>query len=123
MHFFFWHIKCYERNPTIPIFKPYFNPTFQEEERVYAHTRAEGFGDEVKRRILMGTYALSAGYFDAYYRRAQQVASQNKYLTTHPKGKSFLCVRNNLLAIKLLSCCIAGGNFLKYLYHNVVILF
>lgn len=35
-------------------------------------TRSEGFGDEVKRRILLGTYTLSAGYFDAYYKRAQQ---------------------------------------------------
>jgi aspartyl-tRNA(Asn)/glutamyl-tRNA(Gln) amidotransferase subunit A len=36
-------------------------------------TRDEGFGDEVKQRIMIGTYALSAGYYDAYYRRAQQV--------------------------------------------------
>jgi hypothetical protein len=35
--------------------------------------RGEGLGTEVKRRILMGTYALSAGYYDAYYKRAQQV--------------------------------------------------
>src|SRR5262249_47717295 len=35
--------------------------------------RAEGFGEEVKRRILAGTYVLSAGYYDAYYRRAQRV--------------------------------------------------
>jgi aspartyl-tRNA(Asn)/glutamyl-tRNA(Gln) amidotransferase subunit A len=38
-----------------------------------ASSRAEGFGDEVKRRILIGTYALSAGYVDAYYKKAQQV--------------------------------------------------
>lgn len=38
-----------------------------------ARSRAEGFGDEVQRRILIGTYALSAGYVDAYYRKAQQV--------------------------------------------------
>ena len=38
-----------------------------------ARTRAEGFGDEVKRRILIGTYALSAGYVDAYYKQAQKV--------------------------------------------------
>ena len=40
---------------------------------LYTRTRAEGFGEEVKRRILVGTYALSAGYYDAYYRKAQQV--------------------------------------------------
>ncbi len=42
-------------------------------EDLYTRTRSEGFGDEVKRRILVGAYALSAGYYDAYYRKAQQV--------------------------------------------------
>ena len=42
-------------------------------EDLYSRTRAEGFGAEVRRRILIGTYALSAGYFDAYYLRAQRV--------------------------------------------------
>jgi len=40
---------------------------------LYARTRSEGFGEEVKRRIMLGTYALSAGYYDAYYARAQKV--------------------------------------------------
>ncbi len=40
---------------------------------MYCKTRAEGFGDEVKRRILIGTYVLSAGYYDAYYLKAQQI--------------------------------------------------
>jgi aspartyl-tRNA(Asn)/glutamyl-tRNA(Gln) amidotransferase subunit A len=40
---------------------------------MYRQTRSEGFGDEVKRRILIGTYALSAGYYDAYYKKASQV--------------------------------------------------
>lgn len=39
----------------------------------YFNARSEGFGDEVKRRIMIGTYALSAGYYDAYYRQAQKV--------------------------------------------------
>jgi aspartyl-tRNA(Asn)/glutamyl-tRNA(Gln) amidotransferase subunit A len=39
----------------------------------YTRTRGEGFGAEVKRRIMLGTYALSAGYYDAYYLKAQQV--------------------------------------------------
>ncbi|GAA4643154.1 Asp-tRNA(Asn)/Glu-tRNA(Gln) amidotransferase subunit GatA [Pontixanthobacter gangjinensis] len=40
---------------------------------MYAATRAEGFGDEVKRRVLIGTYVLSAGFYDAYYTQAQKV--------------------------------------------------
>jgi aspartyl-tRNA(Asn)/glutamyl-tRNA(Gln) amidotransferase subunit A len=40
---------------------------------MYRETRDEGFGAEVKRRILLGTYSLSAGYYDAYYKKAQQV--------------------------------------------------
>jgi aspartyl-tRNA(Asn)/glutamyl-tRNA(Gln) amidotransferase subunit A len=40
---------------------------------MYKETRARGFGPEVKRRIMLGTYALSAGYYEAYYRKAQQV--------------------------------------------------
>lgn len=42
-------------------------------EDLYKRSRGEGFGEEVKRRIMIGTYALSAGYFDAYYLKAQQV--------------------------------------------------
>jgi aspartyl-tRNA(Asn)/glutamyl-tRNA(Gln) amidotransferase subunit A len=40
---------------------------------MYMNTRAQGFGPEVKRRIMLGTYTLSSGYYDAYYRKAQQV--------------------------------------------------
>ncbi|MBT5718555.1 MAG: Asp-tRNA(Asn)/Glu-tRNA(Gln) amidotransferase subunit GatA [Gammaproteobacteria bacterium] len=42
-------------------------------EDMYKRTRSEGFGEEVKRRIMIGTYALSAGYYDAYYRKAQKI--------------------------------------------------
>ena len=42
-------------------------------EDLYVRTRSEGFGDEVKKRILIGTYCLSAGYFDAYYVKAQKI--------------------------------------------------
>ncbi|MEM7408111.1 MAG: Asp-tRNA(Asn)/Glu-tRNA(Gln) amidotransferase subunit GatA [Pseudomonadota bacterium] len=42
-------------------------------EDLYERSRSEGFGDEVKRRIMLGTYALSAGYYDAYYGKAQQL--------------------------------------------------
>ena len=40
---------------------------------MYENTRSLGFGDEVKRRILIGTYVLSSGYYDAYYLKAQKV--------------------------------------------------
>ncbi|MFD1397277.1 Asp-tRNA(Asn)/Glu-tRNA(Gln) amidotransferase subunit GatA [Kroppenstedtia eburnea] len=40
---------------------------------MYSRTRSAGFGEEVKRRIMLGTYALSSGYYDAYYKKAQQV--------------------------------------------------
>lgn len=42
-------------------------------DALYTQTRSEGFGDEVKRRIMLGTYALSAGYYDKYYEKAQRV--------------------------------------------------
>jgi aspartyl-tRNA(Asn)/glutamyl-tRNA(Gln) amidotransferase subunit A len=51
----------------------YRSPQSDTLAAMYSHTRDEGFGAEVKRRILLGTYALSAGYYDAYYRKAQQV--------------------------------------------------
>ena len=44
-------------------------------DEMYARTRSEGFGDEVKRRVMVGAYVLSAGFYDAYYRRAQRVRS------------------------------------------------
>lgn len=46
---------------------------FSSLDEMYELTRAEGFGDEVKRRIMIGTYVLSAGYYDAYYLKAQKV--------------------------------------------------
>jgi aspartyl-tRNA(Asn)/glutamyl-tRNA(Gln) amidotransferase subunit A len=47
------------------------NPTDLED--LYKRSRAEGFGEEVRRRVMIGTYALSAGYYDAYYLQAQRV--------------------------------------------------
>ena len=43
---------------------------------MYTNTRSDGFGAEVKRRIMLGTYALSSGYYDAYYGRAQKVRTK-----------------------------------------------
>lgn len=46
---------------------------FDNLRQMYLHSRSEGFGPEVKRRIILGTYVLSSGYYDAYYKKAQQV--------------------------------------------------
>lgn len=51
----------------------YRSPNTDNLMDMYLKTRSEGFGDEVKRRIMLGTYALSSGYYDAYYKKAQQV--------------------------------------------------
>jgi aspartyl-tRNA(Asn)/glutamyl-tRNA(Gln) amidotransferase subunit A len=51
----------------------YRTPEYRDLEEMYEKTRAEGFGVEVKRRILIGTYVLSHGYYDAYYIRAQKL--------------------------------------------------
>ena len=46
---------------------------YQNLKELYKNSRSEGFGEEVKRRIILGTYVLSSGYYDAYYKKAQQV--------------------------------------------------
>ena len=51
----------------------YRTAEFEDLLDMYKKTRAEGFGEEVKRRIMIGTYALSAGYYDAYYLKAQKI--------------------------------------------------
>ena len=51
----------------------YRSPNARTLSEMYRRTRDEGFGAEVKRRIMLGTYALSAGYYDAYYLKAQKV--------------------------------------------------
>lgn len=48
---------------------------FDDITDLYLKSRSEGFGAEVKRRIMLGTFALSSGYYDAYYKKAQQVRS------------------------------------------------
>lgn len=50
----------------------YHSKEAQTLEELYKLSRSEGFGKEVKRRILLGTYVLSSGYYDAYYKKAQK---------------------------------------------------
>ena len=51
----------------------YRTKNFESLNDIYVNSRTEGFGDEVKRRIILGTYVLSSGYYDAYYKKAQKV--------------------------------------------------
>lgn len=70
---------------------------------VYTKSRAEGFGDEAKRRILTGTYVLSAGYYDAYYKRAQKVRRLlvNEFAEIFKKVDVLACPSNPGVAQKL----------------------
>ncbi len=63
----------------------YRTPDAKNLMEMYTKTRAEGFGPEVKRRIMLGTYALSSGYYDAYYKKAQQMRA----LVTEDFKKAF----------------------------------
>lgn len=51
----------------------YRTPNYENLKDIYKNSRSEAFGNEVKRRIILGTYVLSSGYYDAYYKKAQQV--------------------------------------------------
>ena len=51
----------------------YRSPDYEDITSLYKNSRSEGFGEEVKRRVMLGTFALSSGYYDAYYKKALQV--------------------------------------------------
>jgi aspartyl-tRNA(Asn)/glutamyl-tRNA(Gln) amidotransferase subunit A len=70
---------------------------------MYRNTRDEGFGAEVKRRILLGTYALSAGYYDAYYRKGQQVRTllAREFLSAFAKVDAIVCPVTPTAAFRL----------------------
>jgi aspartyl-tRNA(Asn)/glutamyl-tRNA(Gln) amidotransferase subunit A len=70
---------------------------------MYRKSRDEGFGAEVKRRILLGTYALSAGYYDAYYRKAQQVRTllTRDFLSAFTQVDAIVCPVTPTPAFKL----------------------
>jgi aspartyl-tRNA(Asn)/glutamyl-tRNA(Gln) amidotransferase subunit A len=71
-------------------------------EDLYKRSRSEGFGEEVKRRIMIGTYALSAGYYDAYYLKAQQLRRLIKldYVTAFEQVDVILCPTTPEVAFK-----------------------
>lgn len=70
---------------------------------IYYHSRAEGFGSEVKRRIILGTYVLSSGYYDAYYLRAQKVRTliRNDFLKAYEKVDAILTPTTPTPAFKI----------------------
>jgi len=69
----------------------------------YCRTREEGFGPEVKRRIILGTYVLSSGYYDAYYLRAQKVRTliRQDFLNAYSKVDLLICPTSPTPAFKL----------------------
>ncbi len=71
--------------------------------QMYMATRTEGFGDEVKRRIMLGTYALSAGYYDAYYGRAQKVRRliANDFAAAYEKADVLLTPASPTVAFEM----------------------
>ncbi len=70
---------------------------------LYAKSRAEGFGSEVKRRIMLGTYALSSGYYDAYYLKAQKVRAlvRADFDAAYTKVDAILCPTSPTAAFKM----------------------
>ena len=69
----------------------------------YGRTREEGFGPEVKRRIILGTYVLSSGYYDAYYLRAQKVRTliRQDFTAAFEKVDAIICPTSPEAAFKL----------------------
>src|SRR6186713_1318348 len=70
---------------------------------LYFQSRAEGFGDEVKRRIILGTHVLSSGYYDAYYLRAQKVRTliRNEFTAAFQKVDAIICPTSPSPAFKI----------------------
>ena len=73
----YYIIACAEASSNLGRFDgiryTYRTSQFKDLKEIYKKSRSEGFGAEVKRRIILGTYVLSSGYYDAYYKKAQQV--------------------------------------------------
>ena len=85
----YYIIACAEASSNLGRFDgiryTYRTKEFKDLKEIYKKSRSEGFGAEVKRRIILGTYVLSSGYYDAYYKKAQQVRT----LVTKEFDKAF----------------------------------
>ncbi len=73
----YYIIACAEASSNLGRFDgiryTYRTPEFKNLKEIYKKSRSEGFGEEVKRRIILGTYVLSSGYYDAFYKKGQKV--------------------------------------------------
>lgn len=87
----YYIIACAEASSNLGRFDgiryTYRTPEFKNLKEIYKKSRSEAFGAEVKRRIILGTYVLSSGYYDAYYKKAQQVRTlvMNEFNKTFEK--------------------------------------
>ncbi len=81
----------------------YRTKNFESLKDIYKNSRSEGFGAEVKRRIILGTYVLSAGYYDAYYKKAQKVRTviKNKFAKLFEKYDMLLTPTSPTVAYEI----------------------
>ena len=81
----------------------YRTKNFEKLKDIYVNSRSEGFGAEVKRRIILGTYVLSSGYYDAYYKKAQQVRTlvKNEFAKNFEKYDVILTPTSPITAFKI----------------------
>ncbi len=81
----------------------YRHPSPKNLEELYTKSRGEGFGSEVKRRIMLGTYTLSAGYYDAYYLKAQKIRRiiRDDFLKAFENIDAIICPTTPTTAFKL----------------------
>lgn len=81
----------------------YRTKNFTNLKEIYKNSRSEGFGAEVKRRIILGTYVLSSGYYDAYYKKAQQVRTlvKNEFAKNLEKYDVLLTPTSPITAFKI----------------------
>jgi aspartyl-tRNA(Asn)/glutamyl-tRNA(Gln) amidotransferase subunit A len=90
-------------------------------EKMYEKTRDLGFGDEVKRRIFTGTYVLSAGYYDAYYKKAQKVRSLilQDFREAFKKVEAILTPTTPSSAFSIKSCAKSNSDPVKMYLNDV----
>ena len=103
----YYIIACAEASSNLGRFDgiryTYRTPEYKDLKELYRKSRSEGFGDEVKRRIILGTYVLSSGYYDAYYKKAQKVRTlvMNEFNKAFEKYDVILTPTSPTVAFKI----------------------